>query len=175
MLQQAVELCVRPGVIRDSKCPNGSQATMHSDVVFPHVIETGTTVPVGDAGTAYIPSCFHVTGGSRRVVKLKPGLCPPPVSCSSTRMKSVCTEGSSRSGLMHAISSNSVIRTEWDEACREFGELGSEHEERERFLDPSVCHTALTAWVVWGKVGLQDVWCAAKSAPRTCGVEDAGL
>ena len=66
MLQQAVELCVRPGVIRDSKCPNGSQATMHSDVVFPHVIETGTTVPVGDAGTAYIPSCFDVAGGGRR-------------------------------------------------------------------------------------------------------------
>ena len=134
---------------------------MHFDVVFPHVTETSTTVPVGDAGTAYIPSCFHIAGGGRRVVKPKPGLCPPPVSCSSTRMKSVCTEGSSRSGLMHAISSNSVIRTEWDEACREFGELGSEHEERERFLDPSVCHTAL-----------YPEWC---EACRTCGVKQNRL
>jgi len=41
---------------------------------------------------------------------------------------------------MHAIS-NSVIRTEWDEACREFRELGSEHEEPERFLDPCLSHS----------------------------------
>ena len=65
-LALTIELSVGPGLIRYSKYPNGSQAMMHSDVVFPHVIETGATVPVGDAGTAYIPSCFDVGGGGRR-------------------------------------------------------------------------------------------------------------
>ncbi len=54
------------------------------------------------------------------------------------------------------------------------GELGSEHEEPEPFLD---LHPLRSPCSLSGvkHAGLQDEWCAAKSASRTSGVELAGL
>jgi len=55
------------------------------------------------------------------VVQPKSGLPKSQVRCSSTLMKSACQGvGTSRSGVVHAITSISVIRTECDGTCREF-------------------------------------------------------